>query len=151
MDNLQRWLTWQYLDLSNFIVGQIANSPQAGSVAAAVLDADARAGVAMSEYRNYFYADAVEQARAAYDGLVAAAGAIHLQLAPEAYQAVRRNPMDFNQALRDHVASTIVDSEENMSGEISTAGIHGLEGRTFPPPTTKLAERLPHPASTTLR
>jgi hypothetical protein len=151
LDNLQRWLTWQYLDLSNFVVGQISNSPQAGSVTAAVLQGDTRAGVAIAEYRNYQYADAVEQARAAYDGLVAAAGAIHVQLSPQAYQAVRRNPMNFNQALRDYVASTIVDNKAEMSGEISTAGVHGLEGRTFPPSTTKLAEKLPHPASTTLR
>src|SRR5262245_27524040 len=124
---------------------------QAGSVSAAVIQADGRAGTAIAEYRKYFYADAVEQARAAYEGLVAAAGAINVQLAPQAYQAVRRNPMDFNQALRDYVASTFVDRKEEMSGEISTAGIHGLEGRTCPAPTARLAERLPHRASMTLR
>jgi hypothetical protein len=136
LDNLQRWLTWQYLDLSNFIVGQIADSPQAGSVTTAVMQADALAGAAVTAYRNYGYADAVEQARAAYDGLVAAAAAIHVKLAPEAYQAVRRNPMDFNQALRDYVSSTIGDGKEEMSGAA---------------PPTSLADRLPQPASTTLR
>jgi hypothetical protein len=45
------------------------------------------------------------------DGLVAAADVLHNRLAPEAYQAVRRNPADFNQALRDHLVTILPDIE----------------------------------------
>src|SRR5262249_46856991 len=140
LDNLQRWLTWQYLDLSNFILGQIAGSPRAGSVSAAVAQADALAGAALAEYQSYNYEVAEQQARATYDVLVAAAGAINVKLSPSAYQAVRRNPADFNQAMRDYVQTVIVDNPNAMSGAISTKGIHGLEGRELPPPTTPLAD-----------
>ena len=43
LDNIQRYLTWEYLDVSNFIVAQIAGSPRSGSVAAALTQADAQA------------------------------------------------------------------------------------------------------------
>ncbi len=144
LDNLQRWLTWQYLDLSNFIVSQLASSPQADSVATALTDADAKAGAALAAYQQYEYAAAVEQARASYDTLAAAADAIHVKLTPEAYQAIRRNPADFNQVLRDYVSSTIGDHAGAMTGAISAEGVHGLEGTTLLPPTTPLAGTLPH-------
>ena len=146
LDNLQRWLTWQYLDLSNFVVGEIARSPHASSVSGALVQADARAGAALTAYRQYDYDGAEQLARAAYDGVVAAAAAINVKLAPEAYQAVRRNPMDFNQALRDYVSSNIADTPDAMSGRISTEGVHGLEGRTVAPPTTRLVDTLAEPA-----
>ena len=150
LDNLQRWLAWQYLDLSNFILTQIAGSPRAGSVASAIQQADAQAGLALAAYQNYNYADAEQRARAAYNALVGAAGAIQVNLAPEAYQAVRRNPADFNQAMRDYIASVIGDSASAMSGAILTQGIRGLDGRILPPPTTPLATQLAHPRSTVL-
>jgi hypothetical protein len=89
-DNLQRSLTWEYLDLSNLIVAQIGGSPRAGDVAAAVTDADAHAGAALAAYRGYHYATGVQQARAACDELMAAADAINVRIARQAYQAVRR-------------------------------------------------------------
>jgi hypothetical protein len=46
LDNIQRWLTWEYLDVSNFIVAEIAKSPRSGAVAAALTQADAQAGAA---------------------------------------------------------------------------------------------------------
>jgi hypothetical protein len=150
LDNLQRWLTWQYLDLSNFIVSQLASSPRAAAVATAVTDADAKAGAALAAYQQYEYATAVEQARASYDILVAAADTIHVKLAPEAYQAIRRNPADFNQVLRAYVASNIADQASTMTGTISAEGIHGLEGLTLLPPTTPLAATLPHPTGVKL-
>jgi len=76
LDNLQRWLTWQYLDLSGFVVGQIARSPRAGAIAAEVADADARAGAALTAYAGCDCAGAIVHARAAYSELVAAATAI---------------------------------------------------------------------------
>ncbi len=139
LDHLQRWLTWQYLDLSNFIVSQIAGSPRAGSVAAMVSDADTHAGAALAAYQRYDYEIAVEQSRASYDALVVAANTIDVNLAPEAYQAVRRNPADFNQALRDFLASILGDSVGAMSGTISAAGVRGLEGITLLPASTPLA------------
>jgi hypothetical protein len=151
LDNLQRWLTWQYLDLSNFIVSQIAGSPNSGSVAADVLQADARAGAALAAYQQYNYAVAEQQARAAYDGLRTAAATIQVKLAPEAYQASRRNPADFNQALRDFTAAVVGDNRDAMSGAISTAGIRGLGGRSFPPPNTPLATQLSSPPVGSLR
>jgi hypothetical protein len=150
LDNLQRWLAWQYLDLSNFILAQIAASPRAALVASDILQADAKAGLALAAYQSYNYAGAEQQARAAYNGLVAAAGSIEVKLAPEAYQAVRRNPADFNQAMRDYIASRIGDSAGEMSGAISSQGIRGLEGRILPPPTTPLASQLGRPRSSLL-
>ena len=65
--------------------------------------ADVRAGAALAAYENYDYAAAEREARFAYDGLAAAAAQINVHLAPAAYQAVRRNPADFNQAMRDWI------------------------------------------------
>src|SRR5262249_5698633 len=96
LDNMQRWLTWEELDLSNFILTQIGQSPRAPSVAGAITQADVQAGNALAAYKAYDYESAQKYARAAYDGLVAAAGAINVQLSPSAYQAIRRNPADFN-------------------------------------------------------
>jgi hypothetical protein len=142
LDNLQRWLTWEYLDLSNFIVAQITSSPHSGDVATAITQADALAGVALAQYRNYDYQTAVQQARAAYQALVAAAAQINVQLSPSAYQAVRRNPADFNQTLRDWIASRIGDNVGAMSGALSSDGVRGLEAHPFLPPTTQLTDRL---------
>ena len=81
---------------------------------------------------------------------MAAADAIQVHLAPEAYQAVRRNPADFNQALREYVESSIPDNPSAMSGAITPQGIRGLEGLTLPPATTPLARELKRPSSATL-
>jgi hypothetical protein len=150
LDNMQRWLTWQYLDLSNFIVAQLNQSPRVGSVTAAVLQADTQAGLALAAYQNYNYANAVVRARAAYDGLVAAADAINVKLSPQAYQAVRRNPADFNQALRDYISANIADNADAMSGAITADGVSGLEGITLLARSTPLADTLPTPASVAL-
>src|SRR5262249_24831135 len=136
LDNLQRYLTWEYLDVSNFIVAQIAESPRSGAVAAAVTQADARAGAALAAYQSYDYAAAEQHARTAYDGLVAAAAQINVQLAPEAYQAVRRNPANFNQTLRDLIKFNIVDDAAAMTGALSSAGVRGLEANALLPTTT---------------
>src|SRR6516165_2399698 len=69
LDNIQRYLTWEYLDVSNFIVAQIAGSPRSGAVTAALTQADAQAGAALAAYQSYDYATAVQRARAAYDVL----------------------------------------------------------------------------------
>jgi len=154
LDNIQRYLTWEYLDVSNFIVAQIASSPRSVSVAAALAQADARAGAALAAYRNYDYATAEQQARAAYDGLVAAAALINVHLAPAAYQAVRRNPADFNQAMRDWIrfVTGTGDSVAAMSGAMSSEGIRGLEANPLLPTTaTKLTDKLPRGARTSLR
>src|SRR5262249_9578098 len=70
LDTIRRWLTWESLDVSHFIVAEIAASPRSGTVAAAVTQADALAGIALAQYRNYDYQAAVQQARAAYEALV---------------------------------------------------------------------------------
>jgi hypothetical protein len=152
LDNIQRWLTWEYLDVSNFIVAQIAKSPHSGSVAAALAQADALAGVALAKYQNYDYEGAEQQARAAYQGLVVAAAQINVQLSPSAYQAVRRNPADFNQALRDWIAARVGDDVGKMSGTLSSDGVRGLETHPLLQPTTRqLTDRLLRGARTSLR
>jgi hypothetical protein len=151
LDNIQRWLTWEYLDVSNFIVAQIALSPRSGAVAAALAQADAQAGTALAAYRNYDYQAAEQQARAAYDGLVAAAAQINVQLSPSAYQAVRRNPADFNQALRDWIESQIGDDAGAMTGAISSDGVRGLEAHPLLPAPTQLTDRLLRGMRTSLR
>ena len=151
LDNIQRWLTWEYLDVSNFIVAQIAKSPHSGSVAAALAQADALAGVALAKYQNYDYEGAEQQARAAYQGLVVAAAQINVQLSPSAYQAVRRNPADFNQALRDWIAARVGDDVGKMSGTLSSDGVRGLETHPLLPATTPLTDRLLRGPRTTLR
>jgi hypothetical protein len=150
LDNLQRWLTWQYLDLSNFIVSRIATSPRAGSVAAAVAQADAAAGAALAAYQQYAYENAEAQAYAAYNALLAAADSINVKLSPEDYHAVRRSPADFNQALRDAVQLDYGDRAGDMAGAFSTDGISGLEGITFAP-STPLADSLPEATNLTLQ
>jgi hypothetical protein len=150
LDNLQRWLTWEYLDVSNFIVGQIGASPRSGSVAAALTQADALAGAALAAYRTYDYASAEQSARAAYDTLFAAADAIQVHLSPAAYQAIRRDPADFNQALRDHLASVTGDSRAAMLGDLSSDGVRGLEAHPVLP-SAQLANALPHPTRISLR
>jgi hypothetical protein len=150
LDNIQRWLTWEYLDVSNFILAQIAASPRSGAVAAAVAQADALAGVALAQYRTYDYQAAEQQARAAYEALVGAAAQINVQLSPSAYQAVRRNPADFNQALRDWIASQVGDNAGQMSGTLSSNGVRGLETHPLLPPTTPLADKLPRGTRTSL-
>jgi hypothetical protein len=150
LDNIQRWLTWEYLDVSNFIVGQIGASPRSGSVAATLTQADTLAGAALAAYRTYDYASAEQSARAAYDTLFAAADAIQVHLSPAAYQAIRRDPADFNQALRDHIASVTGDSRAAMLGDMSSDGIRGLEAHPVLP-SAQLATALPHPTRISLR
>src|SRR5262249_15787459 len=150
LDNIQRWLTWEELDVSNFIVSQISLSPRAPSVAGAVTQADALAGAALAAYKTYNYESAQKYARAAYDGLLAAAHSINVQLSPSPYQAIRRNPADFNQALRDHIATNIGDNHAEMTGTI-TSTMHGLETHPLLQPTTRLVVTLPHPKTTSLR
>jgi len=150
LDNIQRWLTWEYLDVSNFIVAQIASSPRSSSVAAALTQADALAGAALNAYKAYDHASAVQSARAAYDTLVAAAGAINVHLSPSAYQAIRRDPNDFNKALRDHIASSVGDRKDLMSGALAD-GIRGLEAHPLVQSTSPIVNALPHPASARLR
>jgi hypothetical protein len=154
LDNIQRYLTWEYLDVSNFIVAEIAKSPRSGAVAAALTQADVRAGAALAAYKNYDYAAAEREARFAYDGLAAAAAQINVHLAPAAYQAVRRNPADFNQAMRDWIRfiTGTGDSVAAMTGTVSSAGVRGLEvNPLLPIATTKLTDKLTRGARATLR
>jgi hypothetical protein len=120
-------------------------------VAAALTHADALAGAALAAYQSYDYVAGVQQARAAYDILVAAAAAINVQLSPSAYQAVRRNPADFNQTLRDWIAFVTGDSAAAMTGAISSDGIQGLEANPLLPATTQLTDRLLRGTRTSLR
>jgi len=94
---------------------------------------------------------AVQQARAAYQALVVAAAQINVHLSPSAYQAVRRNPADFNQSLRDWIASQIGDNAGQMSGALSSDGVRGLETHPLLPPPTQLTDRLPRGTRTSLR
>src|SRR5262249_8332668 len=151
LDNIQRWLTGESLDISNFILAQIAGSPHSGDVAAAVAQADALAGVALAQYQNYDYQAAVQQARAAYQALVVAAARINVHLSPSAYQAVRRNPADFNQAPRGWIALRIGDNVGHMTGTLSSDGVRGLEAHPLLPPTTPLTNRLLRGTRTSLR
>jgi hypothetical protein len=137
--------------VSNFIAAQIGASPRSGSVAAAWTQADTLAGAALSAYRASDYASAEQYARAAYDTLVAAADAINVHLSPAAYQAIRRDPANFNQALRDHIASVAGDSRAAMSGDMSSAGIRGLEAHPLLPSPAQLANAIPHPTHISLR
>jgi hypothetical protein len=151
LDNIQRWLTWEYLDVANFIVAQIASSPRSGTVAAALTQADAQAGAALAAYQSYDYATAEQRARTAYNGLVSAAAQINVHLSPSAYQAVRRNPADFNQALRDWIASRVGDNADAVTGAISSDGVRGLETHPLLPSTTQLTDRLLRGTRTSLR
>jgi ADP-ribosylglycohydrolase len=116
--------------------------------------ADVRAGAALAAYKNYDYAAAEREARFAYDGLAAAAAQINVHLAPAAYQAVRRNPADFNQAMRDWIRfiTGTGDSVAAMTGTVSSAGVRGLEvNPLLPIATTKLTDKLTRGAHATLR
>jgi hypothetical protein len=73
-----------------------------------------------------------------------------VHLSPAVYQAARRNPADFNQAMRDWVAFVIGDTAE-ASGTISSNGIRGLETHAMLPMTTTLTDTWPRPTRTSLR
>jgi hypothetical protein len=52
LDNLRRWLTYEYLDLSNFVAGKIEASPRADKVATALSQADASLGPRSARIRR---------------------------------------------------------------------------------------------------
>jgi hypothetical protein len=88
-DNLQRYRTWDYLRQSNEVLDAIAKKNNNGLVMAAIVNADSVAAAAIAGFETSNYASAVEQARAAYDQLVAAADAIEATV-PSPEKALRR-------------------------------------------------------------
>ena len=88
-ENLQRYRTWDYLRQSNEVLAAIAQKNDNGLVTAAIVNADSLAAAAIAGFETSNYAGAVEQARAAYNQLVAAADAIKAQV-PSPEKALRR-------------------------------------------------------------
>jgi len=128
LDNLRRYLTYEYVDLSNFIAGKIMATPQAGQVGAALTDADNLTGVALTAYKTSDYEAAVNQARAAYSRLVAAADQIHVPLLTTDWKVRRRAAGEFRKELRDLVQRTFGDPKDEMLGTLKVAGVKGMEG-----------------------
>lgn len=129
-DNLQRWLTYEYVDQANFIAGKIAASPKAGQVATPVAQADNLTGVALAAYQVSDYETAVEQARAAHSLLVTAAKQIKIPLSSNDWSKRRRAIGEVRQDLRDLLARTSVDPKDEMDAVLKLDGVKGLEGIT---------------------
>lgn len=126
-DNVRRNLTWWYLTVSNDILRVIAESPRADAVAAQLVAADAHARNAVSAYRSFRYDVAVVEARAAYDGLVSAAGSIRVVI----------DNLDARFRHRRDPAQHHGDFAEARRREIEGDGMLG----TSPPPSTPDGQR----------
>jgi hypothetical protein len=86
-DNMNRYMTSVYLNQANAVLADIYASPKAGKVAAALLAADAQAAAALTAYDAMDYAGAADHAKQAYNGVLAAAAQINVQVESEAWQA----------------------------------------------------------------
>ncbi len=86
-DNMNRYLTSAYLNQANVVLAEIVGSPRVAHVAADLVGADALAADALAAYDTMDYASAAAAARAAYDDVLAAAAAIHVQVEPQAWPA----------------------------------------------------------------
>ena len=86
-DNMHRYMTAIYVNQANQVLAAIYKSPRAGMVRNALLAADARAAAALAAYQAMAYPAASGQAKAAYDGVLAAAAKIGVKIEPQAWQA----------------------------------------------------------------
>jgi hypothetical protein len=86
-DNMNRYLTSVYLNQANGILARVYASPRAGRVSGALTAADASAAAALAAYAAMDYAGAAAQAKQAYDGVLAAAEQINVQVEPQSWQA----------------------------------------------------------------
>lgn len=86
-DNMNRYLTSVYVNQANSVLGTLARSPRAGSVAARLQAADAAARTALNAYAVMDYAAAVANAHRAYFGVLDAAAAAGVKIEPQAWPA----------------------------------------------------------------
>jgi hypothetical protein len=86
-DNMNRWLTASYINQANSVLTQVYKSPRVSQQAAALLAADAKAAMALTQYQAMNYGAAVATAKSAYLQVLAAANAINVQVEPQSWQA----------------------------------------------------------------
>lgn len=119
-DNLRRYRTWDYLRLSNEVLGAIAQSYKSGLVAAAITNADTHAAAAIAHFETSDYAGSVEEARAAYEALTAAAEAIKAPL-PSPEKALRRWHRARHASYRRFVQEATADPAARFDPRIPTS------------------------------
>lgn len=86
-DNMNRYLTSEYINQANAVLAKIYASPRAGRVSAQLSAADALAGQALVAYAAMDYAGAAMYAKQAYAGVLAAAAQINVPVEPQSWQA----------------------------------------------------------------
>ncbi len=86
-DNMNRYLTAIYINQANAILADIYASPMAGAASNLLTSADNHAAMALSAYAAMDYAGAALHAKAAYEDVLAAAGAINVMVEPQSWQA----------------------------------------------------------------
>ena len=86
-DNMNRYMTATYLNTANAVLAKIYGSPRAGRVSGLLTAADADAAAAVAAYQSYDWAGAMLAAEEAYRTVLQAAGAINVQVEPQASQA----------------------------------------------------------------
>lgn len=81
-DSMYRYMTIEYLNYANKILGMIMENPHAGDVAGMIAYANAQATAALVDYQNMDYLGAVTKMKDAYDTIVDAALLLHIPLEP---------------------------------------------------------------------
>jgi len=81
-DSMYRYMTIEYLNYANKILGMIMENPHAGEVANMIAYANAQATAALVDYQNMDYLGAVTKMKDAYDTIVDAALLLHIPLEP---------------------------------------------------------------------
>jgi len=86
-DNMNRWLTAEYINEANSILPKILASPRADSATAVLQSADADAASALAAYAAMDYPGAVALAQSAYLKVLAGATQANVKIEPEAWPA----------------------------------------------------------------
>jgi hypothetical protein len=86
-DNMNRYMTVNFINQANVILAKIIASPRAGSVSSDLEAADANAAQALVLYQAMDYAGAAAQASLAYRAVVGAAFKIQVPVEPQSWQA----------------------------------------------------------------
>ena len=87
-DNMDRFFVATYLNQANVILAKVLKAPRAMAIAGALISsADAHAGDALDAYGSMDYPTAAEEAKLAYEDVLAAAAKLRVPVEPQSWQA----------------------------------------------------------------
>jgi hypothetical protein len=113
-DNMNRWMTWEHLALSNFLAARVLESPRASEVYDLLLEADENAGLALASFHARQYERAAEYASDTSRGLERAAELIEVVTDPGSSPGVwGTDGMDRSPFLRQFV-NELVDQPATL-------------------------------------